>query len=295
MNKILCLALAAILALSCAVLPAFAESRPLMYKVTDQEGHSIYLLGTMHVVNAETFPIARLDDVMSQVDRVILEVDRETMEKLTSGNAQEGGMPGLQTQVAGNGLSDAALDKIAAYLTSGMGMPMDKNAIRTMTLPVLTQLIQALAMKTAGYDPEGSSVDQFVFNEAKKRDLKVSGVETLEEQMKALGAEGANVDVKTAESTILRLIDNADVFKKDMDALVNAYNKGDKDALVSYLSQQDVRSKADAGRNAKFLEAAKKALQDGGRALIAIGVYHIIAEDGLANTLRSAGCTVEAL
>ena len=63
MKKILCLAIVAILTLCCAALPALAESHPLMYKVTDKEGHSIYLLGTMHVISGDTLPIARLDEV----------------------------------------------------------------------------------------------------------------------------------------------------------------------------------------------------------------------------------------
>ena len=48
----------------------------------------------------------------------------------------------------------------------------------------------------------------------------------------------------------------------------------------------------DGARNARFAQAAQQALNDGGRALIAIGSYHIIADDGLVNALTQAGCTV---
>ena len=85
MKKILCMVIIAIVALSCAVAPAFAESHPLMYKVTDQDGHTIYLLGTLHVINQETLPIANLDDVLGKVDTVIFELNEADMEKVVSG------------------------------------------------------------------------------------------------------------------------------------------------------------------------------------------------------------------
>ena len=93
----------------------------------------------------------------------------------------------------------------------------------------------------------------------------------------------------------VEMLHNPAQIKEQMDAMIHAYNTGDKAALVQLFSAEGARSGADAGRNARFLETAQKALKDGGRTLIAIGVYHIIAEDGLVNTLTQAGCTVEAL
>ena len=70
MKKLLCLALVAVMALSCAALPAMADSHPLIYKVTDAEGHYVYLMGTMHVASQDTFPIAKLDEVMGLADTI---------------------------------------------------------------------------------------------------------------------------------------------------------------------------------------------------------------------------------
>jgi uncharacterized protein YbaP (TraB family) len=46
-------------------------------------------------------------------------------------------------------------------------------------------------------------------------------------------------------------------------------------------------------RNAAMLEAAKEYLESGDTVFYAVGLAHILAEDGLVNTLRSAGYTVE--
>lgn len=295
MKKILCLALAAVLALCCTVLPALADSHPLMYKVTDKDGHSIYLLGTMHVISQETLPIARLDEVLGQVDRVVFEMSEADMQKLTSGNVSdaEASQAGLTMQVEDNGLSDETIGLVAGFLSGAYGQPVDPMMLKQLSLPVLAQMLQAQFMALAGYDASGHGVDIEVFKKAKELGLKIEGVETMEDQMGALNAESA--DAAVVEKQIVEMLNNPGQIKEQMDAMIHAYNTGDKAALVQLFSAEGARSGADAGRNARFLETAQKALKDGGRTLIAIGVYHIIAEDGLVNTLTQAGCTVEAL
>ena len=295
MKKILCLALAAVLALCCTVLPALADSHPLMYKVTDKDGHSIYLLGTMHVISRETLPIAHLDEVLGQVDRVVFEMSEADMQKLTSGNVSdaEASQAGLTMQVEDNGLSDETIGLVAGFLSGAYGQPVDPMMLKQLSLPVLAQMLQAQFMALAGYDASGHGVDIEVFKKAKELGLKIEGVETMEDQMGALNAESA--DAAVVEKQIVEMLNNPGQIKEQMDAMIHAYNTGDKAALVQLFSAEGARSGADAGRNARFLETAQKALKDGGRTLIAIGVYHIIAEDGLVNTLTQAGCTVEAL
>ena len=46
-------------------------------------------------------------------------------------------------------------------------------------------------------------------------------------------------------------------------------------------------------RNAKMLEVAKGYLESGDVVFYAVGLAHLLAEDGLVNTLREAGYTVE--
>lgn len=294
MKKIICLALAAVLAL-CTLLPALADSHPLMYKVTDKDGHSIYLLGTMHVISHETLPIARLDEVLGQVDRVVFEMSEADMQKLTSGNVSDAdaSQAGLTMQVEDNGLSDETIGLVAGFLSGAYGQPVDPMMLKQLALPVLGQMLQAQFMALAGYDASGHGVDIEVFRKAKELGLKIEGVETMEDQMGALNAESA--DAAVVEKQIVEMLNNPAQIKEQMDAMINAYNTGDKAALVQLFSAEGARSGADAGRNARFLETAQKALKDGGRTLIAIGVYHIIAEDGLVNTMTQAGCTVEAL
>ena len=295
MKKLISLALIAVLALCCAALPAMAESHPLIYKVTDADGHYIYLLGTMHVATAETFPIAPLDEIMGQVDRVIFEVGEADMEAIGSGAA--GGQEAAiseQMFVQDSGLSDAGAQMISEFMTEVMNNPVEPETLKVMPLPMLAQLVQMQIMTALGYDVSGHGVDLYVFSEAKKHGLEISGVETMADQAKAVEAEAANLsaDPAAVEQKIAEMIGNMEKLGSEMETLVKAYNTGDKDTLYRIFSAEAARSSVDGARNARFAQAAQQALNDGGRALIAIGSYHIIADDGLVNALTQAGCTV---
>ena len=292
-EKILCLVFAAVLILSCAILPALADSHPLIYKVTDKEGHSIYLLGTMHMISQETLPIANLDEILAQVDRVVFEVSEENMEKLAKGEASEedASQTAGMMAVEDNGLSDEAIGMITEFLSALYGQPADPAAIRQISAQVLAQTLASQFMEMAGIENSGYGVDLEVFGKAKALGLKIEGAETMEEQMSAITLEGG--DTAAIEKQIVEMIGNPQAFMEQLNSMVNAYNTGDKDALLAIFATEGARTSADAGRNAHFLKVAEQALQDGGRMLIAIGVYHIIAEDGLLNTLTQAGYTVE--
>ena len=298
MKKILCLVLTVVLALSCAILPALADSHPLMYKVTDKDGHTIYLLGTLHMMSQETLPIANLDEMLGNVDRVIFEVSEADMEKAASGSVTisdlgSGLSSMMQMFTLDNGLSQETLELVAGFLSGAYNETIDAESLRMMSAPMLAQLLNTQFMIIAGYDASGHSVDLEVFRKAKALGKKIEGVETLEEQMKAISAE--NTDTALLEKQIHELMNHPEQFKEQVDSLIHAYNTGDKGTLLTIFTSEGARSLADAGRNARFLEVAQKALTDGGRALIAIGTYHIIAEDGLVNVLTREGYTVEAL
>ena len=301
MKKILCMTITVMMLLTLAILPALGESNPLMYKVSDKDGHSIYLLGTIHMTDKETLPLKHLDEVLGDVDRVIFELSAEDMEKVAHADklsaadaaALAGSVQGgIDLFVMDNGLSDETLTLLAGFFSSAYGEEMGPDELRIIAAPALYQMLQSQLSSMTGYD-DSQSVDMAVYQKAKELGKKIEGSETIADQMKALDAESVNQ--MNAEKELQELLQNPAKLKDDMDAMVKAYNTGDKDTLVKIFTAQEARSDADAARNANFLKIAEKALADGGRALIAIGIYHIIAEDGLFNTLSQAGYTVEAI
>ena len=90
--------------------------------------------------------------------------------------------------------------------------------------------------------------------------------------------------------------------------LYEMWCSGDEAALIAYLSEEEDTSEMteeeialyeeywtamSTDRNAGMLEVAKQYLSGDKLVFFAVGLAHLLAEDGLVNTLRDAGYTVE--
>ena len=84
---------------------------------------------------------------------------------------------------------------------------------------------------------------------------------------------------------------------------------GDEAALIEYLNEEaeedpdlteeekaliaEYEQALETGRNVDMLAVAEEYLGSGKTVFYAVGLAHLLAEDGLVNTLRNAGYTVE--
>jgi uncharacterized protein YbaP (TraB family) len=92
-----------------------------------------------------------------------------------------------------------------------------------------------------------------------------------------------------------------------VEELFELWCSGDEAALIEYLAPQDTSEMTEEelalyeeytkamewDRNVGMLDVAKGYLSSGKTVFFAVGLAHLIAEDGLVNTLRDAGYTVE--
>jgi uncharacterized protein YbaP (TraB family) len=97
-------------------------------------------------------------------------------------------------------------------------------------------------------------------------------------------------------------------YQQDIYALYELWCSGDEAALIAYLAEPEDLSELteeelalyeeytyamSTERNAGMLEVAKGYLEGGTVVFYAVGLAHLLASDGLVNTLRDAGYTVE--
>ncbi len=289
MKKVISLLLIAILAVSCFAVPAMADSHPPMYKVTDAEGHTIYLLGTMHMVTKDTFPITGLDTMMKSVDRVYFEVGEADMEKLANPDPQAQAAAAAAASepemVADNGLSEKTIDQLVDFFKKYMGRDnVKRDVLRQFPASYLIQAVQSVVMSSVQEQMATIAVDVYVFGQAKEMGLKILGVEDLNSQLTTFNtdiqsslANDANGDAASADKQLSEMLASVDEAAAQTVALCLAYKDGNNEVILQMMNDQGVRMQSDAGRNEKFLEAAKQALKDGGNAMFAIGVYHLIA------------------
>ncbi len=309
MKKALSVLLTAVMTVSFTALPAMADSHPLMYKVTDSEGHSIYMLGTLHIIGNDTLPIEGIDTVLDSVDKVYFEVGEAEMEKLADPEqVQEMAEETLQSEnveVEDNGISEETEDLLEQTIKKYTGAEeIDRDALHEISINYLVQMVQSMAMASVQDQVSSAGVDVYVYELAKERGLEILGVEDVENQLDMYnndmeakmtdGAEGEEGDAN-AEKNLVELLQTLDEAPVQLLEMIRAYNEGDEEVLKEMLINEETRAESDSARNAQFLETAEQALKDGGNALITIGLYHLIADDGLVNTLSEAGYTVEQI
>lgn len=316
MKKTVCIVICLLLA--AAALTASAESTPLLYRVTDSEGHAVYLLGTYHIGYADMFPIAGIDAVLDECEAVALEVcgEQELAEarrvwlKGEEAPAEEeedflSGMGGLAEflgamSFGGNGLTNEELAMIAGLLD----MEGAEFFLRSMQPSMLYNITMMALCEQAGLSMD-YSVEYYVIALAEERGLPLMELEgdSMQNELLDSLSEEANL------SMLRELLADPEGFLRETFAEVEAWRTGDREGLAG---DTGIEGSGDPGatdeilaeleafdekltqeRNLAFAEQVKGFLSEGTTVLVAIGAAHVSDPGGLVDLLSEAGYTVE--
>ncbi len=277
---------------------AGAESAPLVYRVTDAEGHALYLLGTIHVGNDDMYPLGgAVEEAYQNADIVAVELDVYAY----GGNL----FSTIKTAFA---LMYGAQDNIKNHLSpetyalgvKALGMP--EIALQRMKPAMWYSLAENYIIAKAGLDAM-KGVDYWLLKQAHKDGKQIDELETLEEQMATLLAIPEDVIDYEVQAMLTYPEESAQGLltlfeawrqgdEKGLRTLLEASTEGEEDLSDAYAEYSDTLIDS---RNDGFEEQALTYLNSGKTALIAVGAFHIIGENGLAEKLARAGFTVEEI
>ena len=277
---------------------AGAESTPLVYRVTDGEGHTLYLLGTIHVGNDEMYPLGgAVEEAYQNAEIVAVELDLYAYggNLFSTMKTAFGLMYGLQDNVK-NHLSPETY----ALGAESFGMP--EIALQRMKPAMWYSLAENYIIEKAGLDAT-KGVDYGLLKQAHRDGKQIDELETLEAQMATLLA----IPESVIDCEVQAMLTYPEESAQGLLMLFEAWRRGDEAALRTLLeaSTEGEAELSDAyaeysdalidSRNDGFEEQAVSYLHSGKTALIAIGAFHIIGENGLAEKLARAGYTVEEI
>ena len=173
--------LAALLAVAFVVVPLRAQTgKHFMWKVQDKSGNVAYLLGSLHVMTQDAYPLAEpINKAFSESKTLVEEV-----------NIDETSDPTLMMAALAKAmLTDGnTLDKVVSAETyaevkrraEGAGMPM--VALNRMKPWLVAVTLMAPTLQQSGFKPE-LGIDQHFFDLAKQSDKKLEALETLGYQL----------------------------------------------------------------------------------------------------------------
>lgn len=272
-------------------LPLLAEDA-MVWQVTDGQ-HSLYLVGTIHVLRDEDLPLpALLDRVYEQSHSLALETDLGAaqsaafIQKLQQQSVREDGKS-LQQR-----LSPATWERLQRY-SRERGIPLQMLQPLKTGMAVLTLL--SMELQRAGVDAQG--VDLRYYQRALADQRELLWLESNDEQLKTL----LFTDEQEHDSYVQQTLDDLQSLPQTIETMISAWREGDQAVLLELLieplqQQNPVQYQALlARRNHNWVALLMDWLKTPQTEMVLVGAAHLLGEDSVQALLRKKGLRVERL
>lgn len=273
-----------------AALPAQAQGKHFLWKVEAPSGAVAYLLGSLHVLAADSYPLpAPIEKAFSESRTLVEEVDLDEMSEPMAM------MGALTKAMLTNG---ETLDKIIAPGTYAelkkraetLGLPM--AALDRMKPWLVAVTLMAPTLQSAGFKPE-YGVDRHFFDRAKEKGLKRQALETLAYQLDRFDS----MPLPVQEALLKATIEDLDTQVNDVKQMVRSWSAGDlaaveKLTLTSFKDSPELYKRLLVERNVNWVPHVEKCLADNAGCFIVVGAAHLVGRDGLPALLARKGLKV---
>ena len=282
--------IAVAVALILASVPAQAQGKHFLWKVEAPGGAVAYLLGSLHVLEADSYPLpAAIEKAFAESTTLVEEVD---LDEMSDPMAM---MSALAKAMLTNG---ETLDKIIAPATYAdvkkradtLGLPMP--ALDRMKPWLVAVTLMAPTLQSAGFKPE-FGVDRHFFDRANERGLKRQALETVAYQLERFDSMALPVQ----EALLKATIEDLDTQVNDVKQMVRAWAAGDlaaveKLTLTSFKDSPELYKRLLVERNVNWVPHVEKCLATRAGCFIVVGAAHLVGRDGLPALLAKKGLKV---
>lgn len=303
--------------------PADAEpaekAAPLFYKVSGENGQTMWLFGTVHVGDGRTAYLPEsIYEALEGSDALAVEVNVNELEELMEAD------PNLALELAGylyytDGSSidshiDAGLYSEAVTLLKAIG---SYRSNLDLGKPYLwANTIDGAYMSHAGQLSSEKGVDMRLLKIAEEKGIEIREVESSTAQFAMMGGFSDELQELLLAASVGY---ERSEYSAELMELYELWCSGDEAALTDYiradtelefseedlaeLSEEDIaryealiaeyEKAMGPDRDAGMIQTAIGYLESGETVFYAVGLAHLLAETGLVDGLRAAGYTVE--
>lgn len=280
--------------LTCALLvstPAFAQTgKSFMWKVEGEGGSVAYLLGSLHVLTPEWYPLnATINKAFGESKVLVEEVDIDE----TSDPAQM--MAALMKAMLTDGktLDQVIAPQLYAEVSKraeNVGMPM--MAINRMKPWLVAITLTAPVLQAAGFKPE-LGVDRHFYDRAIASGMKRQALETLQYQLDRFDQMSPALQEEFLKGTMEDL-DNEVASVKEM---AQAWAFGDvaaieKFTLTALKEAPELYQRLLLERNNNWIPHVESCVKQNAGCFIVVGAAHLVGADGLPALLVKKGYKV---
>ncbi len=285
-------ALAAIVLFVIVSTPALAQKtgNQFMWKVEGPDGSSAYLLGSLHVLTADMYPLhVTINKAFTESKTLVEEVDIDEMSDpmimmaalskamLTDGRTLDQVVaPGVYAEV-----------KKRAEKT---GLPM--VALQRMKPWLVAITLMAPTLQAAGFKPE-LGIDRHFFDRAKDSGMKRQALETMAFQLDQFDTLSPKLQEELLKSTM----DDLDSEVSGVKDMAQAWTYGnvaaiEKLTLASLQEAPELYERLLVQRNLNWIPHVETCLKQNSACFIVVGAAHLVGPDGLPTLLSKKGYKV---
>lgn len=263
---------------------------PYLYKISDSEGHYLYLLGTCHPGRDQ---ISTLDSVteaaIKDSEKIILECSLDKKETAK-----------YQDYLLENSLGELDLISYIPDLKE-LYPSLKKYRVNEFNAMAVSSLVTADILDEANGN-NNTSIDSYLFELTKSKKIPFGEMEGIEFQMKLFSQLSKEAPHAILESLKYReqLINNTKLildsyYNHDLDTLNTIYNYHEAPNNEYQQEYQIYQKLLITDRNQGMQTKIIDYLNQGNVVFIGVGVGHVAGDSGLVTTLTTAGYKVEKL
>jgi uncharacterized protein len=283
---------ATVVALALAAAPAAAQTtgKQFLWKVEAPNGASAYLLGSLHVLAKEFYPLSAVINKAFADSKVLVEeVDLDEMsDPMVMMAALSKAM-----LTDGRTLDQIVSPAVFADVTKRAqqaGLPM--AALQRMKPWLVAITLMAPTLQAAGFSPE-LGVDRHFFDRAKDAGMKRRGLETMAYQLDRFDSLSMPLQEKMLKQTMADLDREVNNIKE----MAEAWTFGNVAAieqltLATMKDAPELYEKLLVERNHNWIPHVETCLADNAGCFIVVGAAHLVGPDGLPVLLARKGYKV---
>lgn len=265
---------------------AHSGDRPLSLWYFENVDAQIYLLGSMHAMKPDMYPLAEpFLNAFAKAEKVVFEVDLTKLDAYeTSLVMQQQGMY-ISPDSIEHDLHPKTLALLKKYLAA-VGMVMDQ--VKQMKPWYLALTIGQTELSRLGYDPD-YGIDQYFQGRASDEGKQILQLESFREQIEILSSDRMFIQDLSLRASLEELSSA----EEDLDLLVEAWRLGAADkmlelTLISVTRYPELSEQLDNlifERNARMAHKIREYAETSGTYLVVVGALHMGGENGLVQLL----------
>lgn len=278
---------------------------PALYKVTDNEGHVIWLFGSIHVGREDFYPLpSYVMDAFNSSDAAAFEFDLVAAENDYSAQID---MAMALMYKDGSTIKDHVSEEVYQAAVEILKENNMYSSLLDMYMPIMwSSSIDVFLTEKSGLD-SNLGIDRHLLNLSKENGKEILEVESMEYQTDMMANFSGGLQELLLEVSV-GAYKNYDESVSELYALVEAWESGDEGKITAILyEEEEFESEEEKAlheeynnaliveRNNNMTVYAENALKSGKEVFICVGAAHVVGDGAIAENLRELGYTVELI